>query len=531
MRPDRSVPPAGLALGPPPRRPRCRQQRGRVAGAVVAASAGDTPVVTVPLQIPTLDDRFSAPPGAPRRPRLRPPRRPRPTGAPARHRARAATRAALRPVRSTTSSPATSAPRPGRAQAIAQCESHLNPNAVSPTNDHGLFQINIVHRGQFESVTGAPGRRSTTPSSTPSTPSGSTTSRAGARGPAAARSEPPRPDRDVVRPCVPWPTDDSPPARPGRCTSATCAPHCWPGCSPGSTAAGSWSGSRTSTRWPAATDLVDEHLADLAALGLDHDGPVIRQSDPAVRARHEAALDALDADGLLYPCFCTRREVAEAASAAHGPLPEGAYPGTCRDLTAGERRRRAADRPDRQPALAGAGRRGVEVTVVDRLHGAVTRRRRRLRGPARRRRAGVQPRGGGRRRRPGHRRGRPGRRPPRRHPSPGVVGPARSASRYPAYAHVPLVLGPDGERLAKRHGAVTRRRARPTDGIGAERLLGMLGCVARAGAPGEAVTADAILARFDPDAVLDGTVDLRPDLGPRLTVRGCGRRPPRGRRR
>lgn len=32
----------------------------------------------------------------------------------------------------------------------------MNPRAVSPTNDHGLFQINIVHRGQFEAVTGAP---------------------------------------------------------------------------------------------------------------------------------------------------------------------------------------------------------------------------------------------------------------------------------------------------------------------------------------------------------------------------------------
>ena len=39
---------------------------------------------------------------------------------------------------------------------IAQCESSMNPNARSATNDHGLFQINIVHRGQFEAVTGAP---------------------------------------------------------------------------------------------------------------------------------------------------------------------------------------------------------------------------------------------------------------------------------------------------------------------------------------------------------------------------------------
>ena len=43
-----------------------------------------------------------------------------------------------------------------RAEAIARCESSLNPNAVSRTNDHGLFQINISHRAQFEAVTGAP---------------------------------------------------------------------------------------------------------------------------------------------------------------------------------------------------------------------------------------------------------------------------------------------------------------------------------------------------------------------------------------
>ena len=42
----------------------------------------------------------------------------------------------------------------GQATKVAQCESNMNPGAVSPTHDHGLFQINAVHRGQFESVTG-----------------------------------------------------------------------------------------------------------------------------------------------------------------------------------------------------------------------------------------------------------------------------------------------------------------------------------------------------------------------------------------
>jgi hypothetical protein len=39
---------------------------------------------------------------------------------------------------------------------VAECESGLRPNAVSPTNDHGLFQINIVHQADFTRVTGQP---------------------------------------------------------------------------------------------------------------------------------------------------------------------------------------------------------------------------------------------------------------------------------------------------------------------------------------------------------------------------------------
>lgn len=43
-----------------------------------------------------------------------------------------------------------------QAKRVAYCESKMDPNAVSRTNDHGLFQINHVHRGQFEAVTGHP---------------------------------------------------------------------------------------------------------------------------------------------------------------------------------------------------------------------------------------------------------------------------------------------------------------------------------------------------------------------------------------
>jgi glutamyl-Q tRNA(Asp) synthetase len=79
-------------------------------------------------------------------------------------------------------------------------------------------------------------------------------------------------------------------------------------------------------------------LEDLAWLGLDWDGPVRRQSEHY--AEYRAALDRLEAMGLLYPCFCTRREI-QAEIARAGGAPQGElgppYPGTCRHLSAAER--------------------------------------------------------------------------------------------------------------------------------------------------------------------------------------------------
>lgn len=43
-----------------------------------------------------------------------------------------------------------------QANRVAHCESKFDPGAVSATDDHGLFQINAVHRQQFEQVTGQP---------------------------------------------------------------------------------------------------------------------------------------------------------------------------------------------------------------------------------------------------------------------------------------------------------------------------------------------------------------------------------------
>lgn len=72
---------------------------------------------------------------------------------------------------------------------------------------------------------------------------------------------------------------------------------------------------------------------DLRWLGLQFEEPVRRQSEHF--ADYAAALKTLDEKGLLYPCFCTRKEIAEeiagAAAAPHGP--DGPlYPGTCRRL-------------------------------------------------------------------------------------------------------------------------------------------------------------------------------------------------------
>ncbi|MGK0490045.1 MAG: glutamyl-Q tRNA(Asp) synthetase [Sphingomonas echinoides] len=78
---------------------------------------------------------------------------------------------------------------------------------------------------------------------------------------------------------------------------------------------------------------VEAILADLAWLGLEWDGPVLFQSTR--EEAYAAALARLRAMGLLYPCFCTRAEIAASQSAPHGPEP--VYPGTCRALPEAER--------------------------------------------------------------------------------------------------------------------------------------------------------------------------------------------------
>ncbi len=226
-------------------------------------------------------------------------------------------------------------------------------------------------------------------------------------------------------------------------------------------------------------------LADLAALGLDWDGPAVRQSERA--ALYERALASLD----TYPCYCTRAEIREAASAPHGPLPEGAYPGTCRGLDA--RGRAERERSGRPPALRVRAR-GARVTVTDALAGPVegvvddfvVRRNDgafayNLAVVVDDAEQGIEQivRGAD-----------------LLDSTPRQAWLARAlGAAVPAFSHVPLVLGPGGERLAKRSGAVTLAdRAARGQGPGEVRALlaGSLGLTA----PGERPSMEALLERF-----------------------------------
>jgi len=105
-------------------------------------------------------------------------------------------------------------------------------------------------------------------------------------------------------------------------------------------------------------------LRDLAAVGVTWDGGVVRQTDR--EPLYTAAIGQLAAAGLTYECFCTRREIQEAPSAPHAP--QGAYPGTCRELSTAELEFKRSTRPAAIRLRSAA----AEWTVVDVLHGTFT---------------------------------------------------------------------------------------------------------------------------------------------------------------
>ncbi len=243
-------------------------------------------------------------------------------------------------------------------------------------------------------------------------------------------------------------------------------------------------------RVAAAPRVAERQVADLLALGLDFDGEIVRQSER--RAGYDEALSRLA--GLTYECFCSRREIAEAASAPHG---DGyrRYPGTCRHLSAAER---SARRRERAPAIrlraAGATQRvsdlwagevsgvvddfvlvrgdGVPAynlaAVVDDLAQGVDQV---VRGDdllaSSPRQAWLAERLGG---------------------------------AAPTYAHVPLAVNGEGRRLAKRDGAVTMADLAAA-GLGPRRVLAVLAHSLNLATPDEVVTPAELLDRFDPSAL------------------------------
>ncbi|UXM91382.1 tRNA glutamyl-Q(34) synthetase GluQRS [Paenarthrobacter sp. JL.01a] len=104
-----------------------------------------------------------------------------------------------------------------------------------------------------------------------------------------------------------------------------------------------------------------QQLRDLEAIGVTWDADVVRQTERA--GHYEEAIQRLASQGLTYECFCTRKEIQEAPSAPHAP--QGAYPGTCRRLSAAEREIRRASRP----ASIRLRSEATEWAVEDQLHG------------------------------------------------------------------------------------------------------------------------------------------------------------------
>lgn len=234
----------------------------------------------------------------------------------------------------------------------------------------------------------------------------------------------------------------------------------------------------------------EAQLAELAAIGLDWDLPPVYQTHR--RAAHELAIERLRARGLVYECTCTRREILEAPSAPHAA--PGAYPGTCRDRSEEERAAARAAIAPRLPALRlrtsvsemefddlllGTVRAGVDDFVLQRGDGAIAYNLAVVVDDAD---MGVDQ---------------------------VVRGDDLAASTprqillqqlldlpTPSYAHVPLVLGPTGARLAKRNGAVTLEDL-AKQGISAaevrDQLAGSLGL----SAPGEMLTMAELLPRFE----------------------------------
>ena len=263
-------------------------------------------------------------------------------------------------------------------------------------------------------------------------------------------------------------------------------------------------------------------LDELRWLGLDWDegpdkgGPLGPYRQSGRSGRYAAALDRLRAAGLAYPCFCSRAEIAQASQAPHASDEGPRYPGTCRDLPARERAARAARRP---PAWRFRAQEGP-VSFQDEVHGPCSFDVAATVGDFVVARAdGVASyqlavalddaameitdvvRG-----------------------DDLLASTSRQILLYralglpvPRFAHVPLVVGEDGERLAKRHGALSIGELRER-GADPSAVVGMLAAISGLAPPDARVRPAELIPGFRLGAVPRGPARLGRD----------GRDPPGG---
>lgn len=260
-------------------------------------------------------------------------------------------------------------------------------------------------------------------------------------------------------------------------------------------------------------------MEDLRWLGLDWDegpdmgGPCAPYAQQQRLPLYETALMRLNAAGVVYPCFCTRKELRGLAGAPHVGDIGAPYPGSCRDLTPEQRTMRARTRRPSWRLRCPDG----PVTFHDAVYGPQCMTPEECGGDfALRRSDGVFA-----------------------YQLAVVVDDAamgitqvvrgrdilsstpRQILLYrllgapvPAYIHVPLLLDENGERLAKRHHSLTLRRLRET-GTSPEAVIGLLARLAGWLPDTRPLPPNALIPLYDPTTLSRESIRLTPGMLPR----------------